>query len=105
MTVTVQVSPNVNDVSGFSVNVVGPPLTVAVWPPLVPHEIVNHDPVTFTGSLKVIETFVSAATSVAPSPGVVEETSGAAASVQAPVPVQPRPSKVSVAKPVHWTAG
>ncbi len=103
-TVTAQFSPNVNETSGSSVNVVGPPPTVAVCAPLVVHEIVNHDPDTFTGSLKVIEMFVPAAASVAPLPGVVVDTPGAA-SVHALSPAQPSPSKVSVAKPCHCTAG
>ena len=55
--------------SGSMVKVVGPPLAVAVWAPLVAHEIEYHEPVTLTGSLKVTETFAAVATSVASIPG------------------------------------
>src|SRR5919204_4288498 len=76
-TVTVQVSPWTKSVPGWGVNVVGPPLTVALWPPLVPHEIEYQLPVTSTGSLNVIEMFALTATSVAPFAGVVLATDGA----------------------------
>ena len=57
--------------------VVGPPLTVAAWRQLVAHSIVNHVPVTLTGSLKVIEMFAARATPIAPFAGVVDATVGA----------------------------
>src|SRR5918912_63327 len=76
-TVTVHVSAFAKFVSGSSVKVVGPPLTVAAWLPLEPQEIEYQPSVTFTGSLKVIETFASSATSVALFAGVVLATDGA----------------------------
>src|SRR5919199_6363067 len=76
-TVTVQVSLVAKSTVGSSVKVVGPPLAVAEWPPLVPQEIEYQEPLTFTGSLKVIETFALVATSVAPFAGVVLATDGA----------------------------
>src|SRR5919199_1051619 len=76
-TVTVQVSLDAKSAVGSSVKVVGPPLTAAVWEPLVPQEIEYQEPLTFTGSLKVIETLAFTATSVAPFAGVVLETDGA----------------------------
>ena len=100
--VTVHVSSCTKSVSGFSVNVAGPPLAAAAWAPLVVHEIENHDPLTVTGSLKVTVTSASTATPVAPAVGVVDETCGAA-SVE--TKWAPRPVKSSVAKPSHWTAG
>src|ERR687884_2332244 len=80
-TVTVQVSEPTKSLSGSSVNVVGPPLTAAVWPSLELHEIENQLPVTFTGSLKVIVTLLDRATSPAPLDGLVLETVGAASPV------------------------
>src|SRR5919202_2763050 len=76
-TVTVQVSLAAKSEDGSSVKVVGPPLTVALCEPLVPQEIEYQEPLTFTGSLKVIETFAFTATSAAPFAGVVLETDGA----------------------------
>ena len=76
-TVTVQVSEPTNTASGSSVKVVGPPLTVAVWPSLELHEIENQLPVTFTGSLKVIVMLLLRATSPALFAGFVLETVGA----------------------------
>src|SRR5438128_8237511 len=76
-TVTVQVSPWTKSVSGSRVKVVGPPLTAAVCPSLVPHEIEYQLPVTSTGSVNVIEMFASTATSVAPFAGDVLATAGA----------------------------
>src|SRR5919201_3346829 len=76
-TVTVHVSEPVKSVSGSSVNVVGPPLAVAVWPSLELHEIENQLPVTFTGSLKVIVMLLFRATSPALFAGLVLETVGA----------------------------
>ncbi len=102
-TVTVQVSFATKSVSGSSVNVCGPPVTAALCEPLVPHESVNHEPVTSTFSLKVTDTFAVTETSVAPAAGVVLVTVGAASP---DVRVwAPSPSKVSVAKPFHSTAG
>src|SRR5918912_4090017 len=75
-TVTVHVSEPVKSLSGSSVNVVGPPLAAAVWPPLELHEIENQLPVTFTGSLNVIVTLLFSATSPAPFAGVVLDTAG-----------------------------
>src|SRR5207302_3810898 len=75
--VTVQVSPPAKSVAGSSVNVVGPPLTVAVCGPLVPHEIVYQPSATSTGSLNVIATFEPDATPVAAFAGVVAVTAGA----------------------------
>src|SRR5437588_7782503 len=77
-TVTVQVSPWTKSVLGSRVNVVGPPLTVALCPPLVAQEIEYQLPVTSTGSVNVMETFAFTATSVAPFAGDVLATAGAA---------------------------
>src|SRR5437764_13492844 len=76
-TVTVQLSEPTKSESGSSVKVVGPPLTLAVWPPLELHEIENQLPVTFTASLKVIVMLLPSAASPAPFAGVVLETVGA----------------------------
>src|SRR5438876_11432629 len=76
-TVTVQVSPWTKSVSGSRVKVVGPPLTAAVCPSLVPHEIEYQLPVTSTGSVNVMETFAFTATSVAPFAGLVLAIAGA----------------------------
>src|SRR5919202_6073610 len=78
-TVTVHVSEPVKSLSGSSVNVVGPPLAVAVWPPLEVHEIENQLPVTFTGSVNVIVRLLFSATLPAPSAGLVLVTAGARA--------------------------
>jgi hypothetical protein len=102
--VTVHVSPGPKSVSGSSVNVVGPPLATAVCAPVSAHEIVNHEPVTFTGSLKVIETFALRATLLVLFAGLLEATVGAA-SPGGPAPCEPSPPNVSVAKPSHSTAG
>src|SRR6266550_1929095 len=75
-TVTVHVSEPTKSASGSSVKVVGPPLAVAVWPPLELHEIENQLLVTFTGSLNVIVTLLVRATSPAPFAGLVLETVG-----------------------------
>src|SRR5215208_6144725 len=77
MMVTVQVSVAAKSVSGLSVNVVGPPLTVAVCEPLALHEIPYHEPLGVTGSVNVISMLPERATSVAPAGGVVAETAGA----------------------------
>ena len=76
--VTVHSSLGVKSVSGFRVNVDGPPVTVPVWAPLVAHEIEFQAPDTSTGSLKVTETSASTATPVASFAGIVDWTAGAA---------------------------
>src|ERR671928_1283113 len=76
-TVTVHVSEPTKSLPGSSAKVVGPPLTVAVWPPLELHEIENQLPVTFTASLKVIVMLLFSATSPAAFAGFVLETVGA----------------------------
>ena len=60
-----QDSPAAKSASGFNVKVVGPPVTAAVWAPLVPHAIVNQLPATLTGSVKATDTLASRATPVA----------------------------------------
>src|SRR5919204_2843725 len=77
-TVTVHVSEPTKSASGFSVKVVGPPLTAAVWPSLELQEMENQLPVTLTGSLNVIVMSLFNATSPAPLAGFVLETKGAA---------------------------
>jgi hypothetical protein len=57
--------------------VVGPPETAAVWLPLDVQESENHEPETFTGSLKVTVMFAPAATPPASFDGEVEATAGA----------------------------
>src|SRR6266550_1057647 len=76
-TVTVQLSLRLKSVSGSSVYVDGPPLTVAVWSPVEPQEIEYHAPVTLTSSLNVIVMFESRATSDASASGEVALTRGA----------------------------
>src|SRR5215208_6559446 len=76
--VTVQRSPSTKFASGLSVHVVGPPLTAAVWPPLIEQVMSYQVPVTLTGSLKVIVTFAFTAAPASSSTGVVETTVGAA---------------------------
>src|SRR5262245_21591044 len=76
-TVTVQLSPWPKSTSGSSVNVVGPPLAVAVCAPLAAHEIVYQAPVTSTGWLNVIVTSAFTATSTAPDAGERVATAGA----------------------------
>ena len=90
---TVQLSPATKSVVGLSVKVVGPPLDALACAPLEEHEIVAHGSVTFTGSLKVTETFASTETPVAPESGEVAVTFGALS----PSEWAPRPSKVSTA--------
>src|SRR4051812_24370395 len=77
VTVTVHVSLAAKSVSGFSVKVVGPPLTVAVWAPLLAQEMLNQLPLTATGSLKVMSMLASSATPAAPLDGIVLATVGA----------------------------
>src|SRR4051812_3711181 len=76
-TVTMQDSPGTKSLSGSRVNAVGPPLTMAVWLPLVGHEMVNQLPVTFTASLNVMAIFEVGATPAALLVGVVLEMEGA----------------------------
>src|SRR6185503_6037054 len=98
MTVTVHCSLDAKFVVGSSVNVVPSPEAVAAWTPLVAQLIEYHGSVTVTGSLKVIETFASRATFVAPARGEVADTEGAGSpTMQALSAAQPRPSTVSVA--------
>src|SRR5204862_7683519 len=78
-TVTVQSSPNVKSTFGLSVNVVlGLALVVNVCEPEVAQEMVKLEPLAFTDSLKLMVTFVFAATCGAPFVGVVVVTAGAA---------------------------
>ncbi len=79
-TVTVQVSLVAKSTPGFNVREEPLPLTTAVWAPLLPQEIVNQVPVTFTDSLKLIVMSSSVATPVALFAGVVLETLGATSS-------------------------
>ena len=71
-TVTAQVSFVAKSVVGSSVNVVGPLLTVAACPSLVPQEIEYQPSVTFTASENVIEMFASTATLLPPLAGDVD---------------------------------
>jgi hypothetical protein len=80
--VTVQLSLCPKSLSGSSVNVVGPPLTVALWAPLVAQLTVYQPDATSTGSLNVTVTSAFTATSVAALPGECDETVGAASPVQ-----------------------
>src|SRR5947208_15899620 len=76
-TVTVHISALAKSVAGSRTKVTGLPDTAAPWSPLVAQAIWNQVSVTFTGSLKVIETLASTATPDAPPAGVVELTAGA----------------------------
>src|SRR5262245_6912424 len=76
--VTVQCSPGVKATAGWSVKVMGPPITVATCVPLSTQSSVNQAPLTVTASLNVTVTSVLAGTFVAPSAGMVLETNGAA---------------------------
>ena len=73
-----QLSPSTKFAPGSSVNVVGPPDTVAVWVPLREQERVNHEPETFTFSVNAISTLLSSGTLEAPFAGTVLATAGAA---------------------------
>jgi hypothetical protein len=75
--VTVQLSFGAKAGDAVSVNVVGPPDTVAVWLPLPVQAMVNHAPATFTGSLKVTLMVALVATPTAPAAGTVVVTAGA----------------------------
>src|SRR5688500_10418922 len=76
MTVIVQLSLDAKSFAGSREKLVGPPLAVAACAPDVAHEIEYHESVTLTGSLKVIVTFASRATPVAPLDGEVDATDG-----------------------------
>src|SRR3954453_16338250 len=76
-TVTEQVSFGAKFVSGSSVNVVGPPPTVAVCPSLVLQAIEYQPSAADTGSENVTEMFESTATLLEPLAGDVEVTDGA----------------------------
>src|SRR5438270_4313273 len=81
-TVTVQLSENAKSTAGSRLNVVGPPLCVAVCEPLVAQLIVYHALETSTASLKVIPMLVLKETSVAFARGEVAVTTGALSPVQ-----------------------
>src|SRR5439155_3147621 len=81
-TVTVQLSENPKSTAGSRLNVVGPPLCVAVCEPLVAQLIVYQAVETSTGSLKVIAMLVLKETSVALFRGDVAVTAGALSPVQ-----------------------
>src|ERR1051326_4561123 len=79
-TVTLHVSLKAKSTFGLIVKVVGPPVTtvsMTLRVPLVGQTIWNQLPVTFTGSLNVIERFELSATFVAPFGGVVAVAEGA----------------------------
>ncbi|OGO57413.1 MAG: hypothetical protein A2Z32_04045 [Chloroflexi bacterium RBG_16_69_14] len=82
-------------------NVIGPPVTVEGWVPLVTQTMVNHEPVTATGSANEIERLAASATPVAPAAGEVTATVGAGSTVGrgvgAPVAKSAALSSVSVA--------
>ena len=104
--VSVHASPGTNSLVGSSVKLVGPPLALAVRVPETLQASVNHAPLTFTGSLKVTVRLAPGGTSVAPSAGYVEVTSGAASGEsQVGTACAPSPPNVSVAKPSQpWAA-
>ena len=76
--VVVHVSPSAKSTSGFRVNVVGPPLSTAVWVPLSAQEIVNHAPATFTGSPNVTDRSAEGEMPIASDVGEIAVTCGAA---------------------------
>ena len=75
-TVTVHDSLASKSASGSSVKPLGPPVTAAVWAPLVA-QLMVYQSATLTGSLKVTVIGAASATPVAPFVGVVEATVGA----------------------------
>ena len=77
-TVSVHDSPIARVLAGSSVNVVGPPVTVAATLPVVEQSRVNHDGPTSTGSLNVTRRFAVVGKSVAALAGTVLVTLGAA---------------------------
>ena len=62
--------------------VVGPPVIVAATDPLIEQDSWNHEPLTFTGSLKVTDRLAPTGKSVAPSGGYVPATWGAASDAE-----------------------
>src|SRR5262249_12079928 len=93
-----------------SVNVTGPPETVAAWLPDVPQTIENQDPVTFTGSLNVTEIFALTETSTAPLEGVLDCTTGAWSPAVAVPAMSSPPTRsslptASVVMILSWTRG
>src|SRR5262245_65083868 len=80
-TVNVHDSPLAKSTSGLIVNVVGPPETAAVCGPEAIQRMLNHDPVTFTGSLNVTVMLWSGGTFVAPFAGTVLTTVGASSPI------------------------
>src|SRR5687768_10757971 len=75
---TVHVSLKAKFVVGSIVYVVGPPVRLPTWVSLDEQLMMYQLPTKFTGSLKVMTTFASRATPVAPAMGPVELTDGAA---------------------------
>src|SRR5438874_12607494 len=73
-TVTVHISALAKSVAGSRTKVTGLPDTAAPWSPHVAQAIWNKVSVTFTGSLKVIETLESTAMPAEQHAGVVELT-------------------------------
>src|SRR5689334_10113760 len=69
-----------NGVVGLIVKVFGPPLTIAVWLPLVAQSSVNQPEARSTGSVKVTERFDPIGMFVSPLAGDVDWTSGAESS-------------------------
>src|SRR4051794_10114433 len=80
--VTVHVSSWAKSVSGSRVKVDGPPVTAAVWLPLVVHEISYQPSDTLTGSENVTVMLSPTRTPVAPSSGDVAVTAGGGAAAQ-----------------------
>src|SRR5947207_6801261 len=80
---TEHVSLLAKSVSGSSVKVVGPPVTVAVCAPLVRHTIRNQDPMTSTGSLNVTVMLLPTGIPAAPAAGVRAVRVGGSSPVQA----------------------
>src|ERR1051325_2768553 len=81
-TVTVQVSPAVKSAVGSSVNeALGLELVENVCAPEVAQVMSKLAPVAFTASSKLTVTFVAAPMLVAPLVGVVDDTDGAASTV------------------------
>src|SRR4029450_2354311 len=81
MMVSVQESPRAKSTSGLIANVVGPPENAAICKPLIEQTIVNHVPVTLTGSLNGTAMFWSRATFVVPFVGTVLTTVGASSTI------------------------
>ena len=75
--VTTHVSALTKSAAGSNEKLIGPPEAAAECGPLSEQVIVNHMPLTFTGSLKATETLASSDTPLAPADGVVVLTAGA----------------------------